>query len=364
MTTVVRVRQLLQRSVAAYRAAPGIRGKGRLALASEPTSPNTNISTISYVLGLGTDASVLIDGYGCTTLGDRAYLSRSDRPGIYVVAALMRDLPTTMKSAFGAAMFVPPQLVMRAGYEVDAIIQAMGFGLITGLVSVGTQSSHAEVGRPTEEIEFRGQQGTVVARFAADTAFLLDVTVLIGDTRCSCAFDEETIVRPEGAVQFDAKGRNEVNSFDDGMTKPAMVGAPAPDFTLGALDGSTRSLVNASGSPLVIDFWALWCGPCVQAMPRLDALAKRMAAATKPIGLWTVALVETRDEATILERIRDMWTVKGLALPVLIDRDGRVSERYGIKALPTTVVVDERGVVRFIEVGLNPDKLAKLINFG
>ena len=57
----------------------------------------------------------------------------------------------------------------------------------------------------------------------------------------------------------------------------------------------------------------------------------------------------------------EMWAGKGLTLPMLIDRDGLVAQGYGIKALPTTVVLDARGVVELIKPGLDPGKLERLI---
>jgi thiol-disulfide isomerase/thioredoxin len=361
-TAALQARELLQRSAAAYRAAPGLRGRGRFTLAS--TSPEGSANAIEYVLGRGSDASFFIDGYGGVSLGERAYLIRSDRPGVYVAVALLRDLPTTMKSVFGSAMFVPPQIVMRAGHDVEAIIDTMGLGLITGLAPIGFQRIDDKAAKPTEEIEFRGSQGSVIACFSAETAFLLSLGGSIGDTRFSYVFLDETVIPPDGAVHFDAGDRKQVASFSGVMGGPAAVGAPAPDFTLDTLDGSPRSLASASGSPVVIDFWAMWCAPCVRAMPRLDALAKRLAQAAEPVAIWTVAIVESKDEAGILQQIRDMWAGKGLSLPVLIDRDGLVSQSYGVKSLPTTMVVDERGIVKLIEAGLDPDKLERLISPG
>jgi len=351
-------RQLLQRSAAAYRAAPGLRGHATFEC---PTSVSAEGPlAIEYVLGGGGDASFSAEGYGGTAVGDRAYLSRSDRPGVYVAVELLRDLPTTMKSVFGSAMFVPPQLVMRAGHDVEAIVDAMGLGLITGLAPVGFQARNDMAGRPIEEIEFRAAHGSVIACFSAESAFLLSIEGSLGDAQFSYVFHDETIIPPDGAVRFDAGDRKEEERKV--VAGPAVVGASAPDFTLDTLDGSTRSLASARGSRLVIDFWALWCGPCVAAMPRLDALAKRLAAAAETVGLWTVAIVEGRAEAGALERIRDMWADKGLTLPVLIDQDGLVSQGYGVKALPTTVVVDRRGIVELIEAGLDPGKLEKLIS--
>jgi thiol-disulfide isomerase/thioredoxin len=363
-------RQLLQRSAAVYRGAPAIRGQATLEAPISPgvegsvANARTATNSIEYVLGGGTDASFNCDGYGGTALGDRAYLTRSDRPGVYAVVELLRDLPTTMNTVLGSAMFVPPQITMRAGHDVEAVIDAMGLGLITGIVPVGFQALNDTAGKPTEEIEFRGDQGSVIACFSTEAASLLSVKASIGGIRFTYVFHGETIIPPEGAVRFDVRGRSEVASFSGVIRGPAVVGVRAPDFTLDTLEGTSRSVASAIGRRLVIDFWALWCGPCVQAMPRLDNLAKRVAAAAEPVEFWTVALVGSNDEVSTLERIRDMWARKGLSLPVLIDRDGLVSLSYGVKALPTTVVVDQRGIVKLIEPGLDPGKLEKLISRG
>jgi thiol-disulfide isomerase/thioredoxin len=206
--------------------------------------------------------------------------------------------------------------------------------------------------------------GTVIASFSAETAFLLDLEISVGGVLYAYVFSDETTIQPDGAVRFDAGGREEVTSFSGVVGGPAVVGMPAPDFTLGTLDGSTRSLASAIGCRLIIDFWALWCVPCVRALPALDALAKRLAAASKPVALWTVAIIDGDAESSTMKQIREIWAVKELTLPVLIDRGGRVSEAYGVKALPTTIVIDRDGIVEIIEHGLEPTKLEELIARG
>ncbi len=360
-------RGLLQRTAAAYQAVSGLRGQATLhfptSARAEAPAAKVPKEIVEYALGRGADASFSAGGYGGAALGDRVFLIRNDRPGVYAAVALSRDLPTTMKSVLGSAMFLPPQIVMRAGHDVEAVIDAFGLGIITGIAPVGFQDLDDEGGRPVEEIEFRGAQGSVVARFSAESAFLISLELSIGDTRIPYGFDEE-IVPPDAAVRFDAGDRKEVASFSAVAGGPATVGAPAPDFTLDTLDGSPRSIAAARGSPLVIDFWALWCAPCIRAMPKLDALARRLAQATESVAIWTVAIVESKDEVHVLQQIRAIWADKGLSLPVLIDRDGLIAESYGIRSLPTTLLVDERGVVRIIEAGLDPDKLERLISPG
>jgi thiol-disulfide isomerase/thioredoxin len=327
----------------------------------QASEAETDSNMFDYALGRGSDAFFRCDGYGGTSLGDRVYLVRDDRPGIYVNVELQHDLPTTMHSVLGHAMLAPPQIGMRGGQEVAATIDAMGLGLISGLTPVGFQTGKDTAGRPTEQIEFHGIQGSIIAHFSTESALLFSLEATIGDTGFSLIFSGEKIVAPGGVVVFDAGDRDSVSSFSEGTGGPAMVGEPAPDFTLETLDGSHRSIEAARGGTLVIDFWALWCNPCVQAMPRLDVVARRLAALAEPVTVWTLLIVEGNDESRILDRVRTMWADGELTLPVLIDRDAVVSESYGVKALPTTLVIDEKGVVEHIESGLDPIKLEQLL---
>lgn len=105
----------------------------------------------------------------------------------------------------------------------------------------------------------------------------------------------------------------------------------------------------------------MWCNSCVQALPGLDALAKRMMAVGKSFTFWTIVMVNSNDEEREPEKIRAMRATNNITLPVLIDRDSVVAECYGIKALPTTVIVDDQGVVQVIELALGLNKLEMLI---
>lgn len=355
--------RLLERSAAWYRALPRLQGRAVLHVPqSAGTTEHGDTGTFDYALGPGTDASFTSDGYGGTALGHNVYLIRSDRPGIYVRTALHDDLPTTMLRVLGAAMFVPPQIVMRAGRDLEAIVEAMGLGLITGLKPEDAKLGSDSAESAHEEITFHGEQGSVTARFARHTAALLRIELAIGNTRFSYDFTDETIVAPDKAVRFDAGDRRELASFSGITGGPAAVGDKAPDFTLDSIDGPPRSLsrsgAQAVGTRLILDFWALWCAPCLQAMPRLDALAQRLAAGPQPIEVWTIALIESADEAGIVERMRALWAEKGLTLPVLIDRDGLIAqEGFAVRSLPTTVIIDAQGVVELMQPGFEPEAL-------
>jgi len=123
-------------------------------------------------------------------------------------------------------------------------------------------------------------------------------------------------------------------------------GTPAPDFSLELLDGSTMTLSDYEGNIVVLDFWATWCPPCVRAMPILERVMNDYA--DQGVAVYAINLRETT------EQVEQFLTNHGLDLPVAMDRDGAVAGEYLIRAVPTTVIVDEEGVVAEVHVGAGP----------
>ncbi len=130
---------------------------------------------------------------------------------------------------------------------------------------------------------------------------------------------------------------------EEGGEGSALVGKPAPDFQLELLDGKWFRLEEQKGKIVVLDFWASWCGPCLQTMPQVDKVAREYA--DRKVMLVAVNLEERP------ERIRAALDRLQLSMPVALDVDGRVAEKYGATAIPQTVVVDPQGKVARLFVG-------------
>ena len=137
---------------------------------------------------------------------------------------------------------------------------------------------------------------------------------------------------------------------------PSLAGAPAPELSLPDLEGKAMSLDGLRGKVVVVDFWATWCGPCVMAMPHLKALAEAHGAE----GMVVLAVNLREDEATVRQFVDE----HGLAVEgvmVLRDAEGSTADRWGVQAIPFSVVVGRDGVVREVIVGLQPEKLAAAV---
>lgn len=127
----------------------------------------------------------------------------------------------------------------------------------------------------------------------------------------------------------------------------------APDFTLKSLDGGNLRLDEYRGQVVLINFWASWCGPCRQEMPLLDRLHQRY----EDTG-FAVLGVNVEGEVAPAREIVDKTNV---SFPVLIDEGQLVSELYKLEAMPSTVVVDRDGRIRYIHRGYKPGDEAKYV---
>jgi peroxiredoxin len=117
---------------------------------------------------------------------------------------------------------------------------------------------------------------------------------------------------------------------------------PAPDFTLTTLTGETFSLSAARGKPVVLNFWATWCGPCQRELPALQAAAERYSDRVLIIG------VDQGEEAETVQKYVDQL---GLTFPIPMDSEFAVSALYNVRGLPTTFFIDPDGVIRQVWLG-------------
>ncbi|RRJ67287.1 thiol-disulfide oxidoreductase [Paenibacillus oralis] len=126
-----------------------------------------------------------------------------------------------------------------------------------------------------------------------------------------------------------------INAFIQNLQhqEDSRVGSIAPSFELTDLQGETVRLADFRGSNVLLNFWASWCGPCVNEMPLLN----EVYAQSSDIAIIAVNVGETP------ERARRFVEKVDLDFTVVLDRDNEMKKKYRINGLPVTLLIDKNG---------------------
>ncbi len=176
---------------------------------------------------------------------------------------------------------------------------------------------------------------------------------------------------PEGFTEVEAlaaalqdQAENEPPAEKEGG-EHKLVGKPAPEFTVNVLDGEGMKQVNKldlAGKVVLIDFWATWCGPCMQELPEIvklidlyeekgadDLLVLAVSLDKQPNDLEGVRkLVENTLSERKFNLQRESISKVGL------DPKGSLGQAFQVRGIPTVVLLDREGVIRMVHVGFDP----------
>ncbi|WP_419883987.1 peroxiredoxin family protein [Peribacillus sp. B-H-3] len=155
-----------------------------------------------------------------------------------------------------------------------------------------------------------------------------------------------------------------VQAMDDGKEKgkegpqksgSMKIGEKAPDFELNTLEGKKVKLSEFKGKKVLINFWATWCEPCKEEMPHLEEFYKKSASDTAVLAI----NIDPEND------VKGYAGKMGLTFPILLDNQEKskaVNERYGVAAVPSSFLVDSKGIIRQKFIGaINFDVMKKSI---
>ena len=120
----------------------------------------------------------------------------------------------------------------------------------------------------------------------------------------------------------------------------------APDFTLPLAGKKKLKLSQLQGNVVMINFWASWCGPCREEMPLIEDLFQKY----KKLGFVVYGVnvdANPQDAQALLKE-------SGVSFPVGYDTKNKVSQLYSVDSMPSTVMVDRKGNMRFLHRGYKP----------
>jgi cytochrome c biogenesis protein CcmG, thiol:disulfide interchange protein DsbE len=133
------------------------------------------------------------------------------------------------------------------------------------------------------------------------------------------------------------------------LTEAPIVGHLAPDFTLFTPQGESVTLTDyvnrngESGRPVILNYWASWCGPCRMETPELQNASLKFKNQVAFLGI---------NQGESAKIVSEFGLSYGLTYPLLVDEENTINREYGINSLPTTIFIDREGVVREVFIGI------------
>jgi thiol-disulfide isomerase/thioredoxin len=119
----------------------------------------------------------------------------------------------------------------------------------------------------------------------------------------------------------------------------------APDFSLNDMDDKPHALHDYLGKVVLINFWATWCPPCRKEMPALEALYQKLGSESFAV----LAVNQWEDADHVFAYTGDLNVFP--TFPILFDPESKISEKYGVKGLPTSFLIDKKGQLVYRAVG-------------
>ena len=117
----------------------------------------------------------------------------------------------------------------------------------------------------------------------------------------------------------------------------------APNFTLKSNSGKNLKLSESRGEVILLNFWASWCAPCREEMPLLDSIHNKY----KGFGFKVLGVNVEEDSAEAKKILNDIK----VSFPVVFDNENKVSKMYNVSAMPSTVLIDRDGKMRYLHKG-------------
>jgi cytochrome c biogenesis protein CcmG/thiol:disulfide interchange protein DsbE len=129
-----------------------------------------------------------------------------------------------------------------------------------------------------------------------------------------------------------------------GGGKHELLSNPGPDFAGDSVNGKGKvALASLKGKVVIVDFWATWCQPCKKSFPKLEELRVKYGAS----GFEVVGVSED-DEGN---GVGDFGAANGAKFALLWDKDKSIANKWHPPTMPSTFIVDKKGVVRFVHMG-------------
>lgn len=247
-------------------------------------------------------------------------------------------------------------LLLIGVYTLGFVLPFLVVGLFTGAV-LGFFKKHGQVVRYTVKA---GAVLLVLMGVMTLTGFMNGVTAYLSNTGTASGSiaDGASPTPPTAASpQPDAP----VPESKPAEPKEDETLTPAPDFTLTDQNGETHTLSDYQGQTVFLNFWGTWCPPCRGEMPDIQALYEKYNKNADDLVVLGVATPNVGQEGDV-QHVTDFLRENGYTFPVAMDDGGAVAATYGIRAFPTTFMIDKDGnLFGYVESAMTPDIMESIV---
>lgn len=246
-----------------------------------------------------------------------------------------------------------------AVYTLGFVLPFLAVGLFTGSV-LNFFKKHAGIVRYTVKI---GGILMILMGVMTLTGFMNGLTGYLSDyssdAQTPSAAETESAAQSADQSPDDSAGTAD-NASDTADSTPSNAVA-APDFTLSDQNGVEHTLSDYQGKTVFLNFWATWCPPCRSEMPQIQALYEKYGENEGDLIVLGVASPDYGSEGSAAE-IAAFLSENGYTFPVVMDDLGLYSSQYGIRAYPTTFMIDKDGnVYGYVEGALTGEIMENIV---
>lgn len=142
-------------------------------------------------------------------------------------------------------------------------------------------------------------------------------------------------------VRMFSQGLGDYPEIDPNLAP--IVDKPAPDFSLQNLSGQNVQIQDYRGKVVLVNFWATWCGPCVEELPLFQKYHELYSPEFVVLAI---------DNQETVDKVQPFVDQLGLTFEILLDLDASVSVLYQAFGLPTSAIIDQEGMIRFQHIGI------------
>ncbi len=146
-----------------------------------------------------------------------------------------------------------------------------------------------------------------------------------------------------GQPEPDLTGLGSIIDCDESTGQDLQIGEPAPDFRFQDAIGQTFSLSDFRGKPVMLNFWATWCGFCKVELPYIQQVYDEWQG-----GEMVMLTIDLGEDS---ETVAAFMEAEGISFPVLLDTERELEAQYGVSGMPRTFFIDKDGLIQVIKKG-------------